>query len=220
MITYLFGGFVRLAESREDYDYTPSEDTRLTVTLQLLDGTEINVGTVEAPEVGHILLQKMIHVRTVEAQEVGHILLEKMEIHVGTAKTPEVCHILLEGTEIHVGTVEAQEVGHILMEKMEIHVGTVEAPEVCHILLEKTEILAGQLEIGHIALEYVNYTPHRHPPHSLVVIHVDKWIYQRFVIELQPDHQQREMAYVITAGQKIGAKLFVRKVEECDPEGN
>nr|CAD7452812.1 unnamed protein product [Timema tahoe] len=206
----------RLAESREDYDYTPSEDTRLTVTLQLLDGTEINVGTVEAPEVGHILLQKMIHVGTVEAQEVGHILLEKMEIHVGTAKTPEVCHILLEGTEIHVRTVEAQEVGHILLTKMEIHVGTMEAPEVCHILLEKTEILAGQLEIGHIALEYVNYTPHRHPPHSLV----DKWIYQRFVIELQPDHQQREMAYVITAGQKIGAKLFVRKVEECDPEGN
>nr|CAD7445057.1 unnamed protein product [Timema bartmani] len=168
----------RLAESREDYDYTPSEDTRLTVTLQLLDGTEINVGTVEAPEVGHILLQKMIHVGTVEAQEVGHILLEKMEIHVGTAKTPEVCHILLEGTEIHVRTVEAQEVGHILLTKMEIHVGTMEAPE------------------------------------------VDKWIYQRFVIELQPDHQQREMAYVITAGQKIGAKLFVRKVEECDPEGN
>nr|CAD7197958.1 unnamed protein product [Timema douglasi] len=26
------------------------------------------------------------------------------------------------------------------------------------------------------------------------------------------------MAYVITAGQKIGAKLFVRKIEECDPE--
>nr|CAD7262428.1 unnamed protein product [Timema shepardi] len=58
----------RLVESREDYDYTPSEDTRLTVTLQLLDGTEINVGTVEAPEVGHILMKKMdIHVGTVEA---------------------------------------------------------------------------------------------------------------------------------------------------------
>nr|CAD7394055.1 unnamed protein product [Timema cristinae] len=142
----------RLAESREDYDYTPSEDTRLTVTLQLLDGTEINVGTVEAPEEG-------------------------TEIYVSTADVP-VGYILLERTEIHVETMDTPEVDHILLAKMEIHVGTTQTPE------------------------------------------VDKWIYQRFVIELQPDHQQREMAYVITAGQKIGAKLFVRKVEECDPEGN
>nr|CAD7570931.1 unnamed protein product [Timema californicum] len=202
----------RLVESREDYDYTPSEDTRLTVTLQLLDGTEINVGTVEAPEkmeihvgaaqtpeVGHILLQKMeIHVETVQTPEVGHILLQKMDIHVGTVQTPEVGHILLQKMDIHVGTAQTPEVGYILLQKMDIHVGAAHTPEVGYTLLQKMDIHVGTAQ-----------TPE-----------VDKWIYQRFVIELQPEHQQRDMAYVITAGQKVGAKLFVRKIEECDPEGN
>nr|CAD7262427.1 unnamed protein product [Timema shepardi] len=178
----------------------------------LLQKMDIPVGTAQTPEVGYILLQKMdIHVGTMEAPEVGHILLQKMDIHVGTAQTPEVGYIPLEGTEIHVRTAEAP-VGYILLERTEIHVETMDTPEVGHILLAKMEI--------HLANTLVVLSSTAEDGEIEVRISVDKWIYQRFVIELQPEHQQRDMAYVITAGQKIGAKLFVRKIEECDPEGN